>query len=123
MLDAYLGTIDYDGETIDEARAEVAGYLDGSPLLEHSFVGMVEGSIVSACLVGTWEHGPLIGYMMTAAEHKSRGLASHLLDHSLAALAEAGEAEVSAWITEGNLPSERIFLRAGFERRQAREDR
>lgn len=31
MLDAYHGTIDYDGETLADARAELAGYLSSSP--------------------------------------------------------------------------------------------
>lgn len=118
MLDAYTDTIDYDGEGIGEARDEVAGYLGGNPLLEHSFVAAEDDRLVSACLISLFEGEPLVGYAMTAADHKSQGLASVLLEQSLGSLERAGHGDVTAWITEGNRPSERIFRRAGFRRRR-----
>ena len=39
LLDAYVGTVDYDGESINEARSEIYGYLDdpdSRPLLDCS---------------------------------------------------------------------------------------
>ncbi len=118
MLDAYLGTIDYEGETIVEARDEVARYLAGTPLLEHSRLRIADGEPVAACLVSHWgERGcPIVSYVMTAPAWKSRGLAAELLGQSLASLAGAGHTEVRAVITEGNLPSEAVFRRAGFRR-------
>lgn len=116
MVDAYTGTIDYDGETVDEARMEVAGYFDGEPILEHSWLGVQGGAVVSACLVSKHEDHPLIGYVMTAAHVKNQGLAASLLGQSLDTLQAAGYTQVSAWITEDNVPSETIFLRAGFSR-------
>jgi L-amino acid N-acyltransferase YncA len=53
---------------------------------------------------------------MTAPDWKSRGLATELLEQSLASLAETGPTELRAVITEGNLPSEAVFRRAGFRR-------
>jgi RimJ/RimL family protein N-acetyltransferase len=118
MLDAYLGTIDYEGETIVEARDEVARYFAGTPLLEHSWLHVVDGPPVSVCLVSHWgERGcPIVSYVMTAPDWKSRGLATELLEQSLASLAETGPTELRAVITEGNLPSEAVFRRAGFRR-------
>lgn len=118
MLDAYLGTMDYEGETIDEARDEVARYFAGRPLLEHSRLRIADGEPVSACLVSHWGERacPIVSYVMTAPAWKSRGLAAELLGQSLASLAESGHAEVRAVITEGNLPSEAVFRRAGFRR-------
>ncbi len=114
MLNAYLDTIDYEGETIDEARAEVRGYLDGDPMLSCSLVGRTGGEIVSACLVSRGDHRPIIGYVMTAARSKNQGIASRLLEASLDLLAAEGHDKVAAWITDGNLPSETVFRRAGF---------
>lgn len=114
MLDAYLGTIDYDGEGIDEAVAEVAGYLAGSPLLEQSVLAVVDGDIASACLAGRHDGGAIIGYVMTAAAHKGRGLGRLVTETALTLLREAGHDTVDAWITEGNTPSERIFTGLGF---------
>jgi RimJ/RimL family protein N-acetyltransferase len=118
MLDAYLDTIDYEGESLEEARAEVGRYLAGSPLLECSWLSIADGRPVSASLVSFWSERdcPIVSYVMTAASWKSKGLASALLARSLASLAEAGSNEVRAAITEGNVPSVKIFTRAGFRR-------
>ncbi len=118
MLDAYLDTIDYEGESLEDARVEVAGYLGGSSLLECSWLAIEDGRPVSASLVSFWAKGgcPVVSYVMTASSWKSRGLASAVIAHSLAALARAGYREVRAWITDGNVPSETIFARAGFRR-------
>jgi L-amino acid N-acyltransferase YncA len=116
MVDAYRGTIDYEGETLDEARVGITQYFDDAPVLDCSRVGVSAGSVVSAALVGSCEDHPLIAYVMTAAASKNRGLAAFLLEQSLEALEDAGHAEAHAWITDGNLPSKTIFLRAGFTR-------
>jgi RimJ/RimL family protein N-acetyltransferase len=119
MLDAYRGTIDYDGETLAEALAEVRGYFARPAWPRASWLGYVPGSLVGACLVEHWPAvgAPLIAYVMTAARWKGRGVASALLDASLQGLAGLGETEVWAVITAGNAPSEALFRRAGFEAR------
>lgn len=119
MIDAYQGTIDYDGETIEDAAQEVErfwGGVSGVPLLDVSWSAWDGETLVSACLVSFWEGGPLISYVMTRAEWKGRGLGSALLHQSLHSLVDHGYTEARAVITEGNTPSETIFLRAGFER-------
>ena len=118
MLDAYHGTIDYEGETLEDTREEVAGYFAASPLLDCSWLSLAEGVPVSASLVSMWgDRGyPIVSYVMTAPAWKGKGLASDLLSRSLASLADAGYREVRAVITEGNAPSETIFGRAGFRR-------
>jgi RimJ/RimL family protein N-acetyltransferase len=115
MMDAYGGTIDYDGETEEQAAAEVDGYLAGEAYLDTSLVAVRDGRIVSAVLVSRILGVPLIGYAMTRAEAKGQGLASALLDASAEAIWAAGHDEIRAFITAGNGPSETIFKRAGFE--------
>jgi len=132
MLDAYRGTVDYDGETIEEARTEVQSYFQalnhvgrgiwltcssvakpGSPT-----AGESSTVLCGACLVGYWpeREAPLISYAMTVAGWKGRGLAGMLLRRSLRRLKEQGYPKVYAVITQGNIPSESLFSRAGFER-------
>jgi RimJ/RimL family protein N-acetyltransferase len=121
MIDAYRGTIDYDGETLADATAEVERYLAGThgvtPLLNDSRLAFDGDVLAGACLVSQWEQRqcPLIAYVMTRAAWKGHGLAGQLVRASLQALAGRGCAEVRAVITAGNEPSERLFTRLGFQ--------
>lgn len=121
MLNAYRGTIDYDGETIDEARAEIDRYLDDqelTPLLNRSWLFYADGHLVSACLVSWWPRRqcPIVAYVLTDPEWKHRGIAAELLQEVIHSLGLQDFRELRAVITEGNIPSERLFARAGFRR-------
>jgi hypothetical protein len=113
MLDSYIGTIDYEGEGIDEAHAEVTDYLDAEPLLDSSWV-LEDGDLfLAAILISIWGDGPLVGFVMTRGAAKGHHVAATLLERSLESLREAGWTSVDAFITEGNAPSERLFASAG----------
>ncbi len=121
MLDAYRGTVDDGGETLDDARGEVRSFFEQGidpPLLACSWVAQAGDELVAASLAAFWTQrgSPLIAYTMARAAHKRRGLARLLVARSLDNLRAAGYAEVRAVITEGNLPSERLFARLGFAR-------
>lgn len=115
MLDAYRGTIDYDGESIDEAKAELTDYLESSPRLASSYVAMVDGTMAGAILLATWSGEPLVSYVMTRPEYKNQGLGTALLQASLRALRHEGEERVHAFITDGNTASEALFRGAGAD--------
>jgi predicted GNAT family acetyltransferase len=107
--------IDYEGETIDDARTEVDSWFRGAPLPEHSFVAIdADGRLVSASLISRYEEVPLVAYTFTHAEAKGRGLATALLRASLASLCSAGERVVALGVTVGNTPAEGIYERLGF---------
>ncbi len=117
MLDAYRNTTDFEGETTDDALSEVERYFagrNGEPLLDCSWVYESSGALLSACLVSMHEGAPLIAYILTMSPWKGRGLGSFLLRQSLLSLQDAHFAEVRAFITNGNLPSEGLFTRFGF---------
>lgn len=119
MIDAYRGAIDDDGETLDDARAEIDGYFSGTdlaPLLEYSWVAGAE-TLDAACLVAHWpaRNCALFAYLMTRAAAKGQGLAGRLVAASLRDLAGARHTEARAVITMGNEPSERLFTRLGFQ--------
>ena len=122
MLDAYRDTIDYEGEEIEEALAEVDRYFGGAggnmPLLEHSFALVRGQRLDSACLVKQWgaRGCPLVGYVVTAKACKSHGLDGFVLAQSIRALRLAGHSEIRAVITDGNHASETLFRHAGFAR-------
>lgn len=117
MLDAYRNTIDYEGETSDDALAEVERYFagrSGEALLDCSWVYESSGALLSACLVSMHEGAPLVAYILTMSPWKGRGLGSFLLRQSLLSLQDAHYSEVRAFITNGNTPSEGLFTRFGF---------
>ena len=121
MLDAYRNTIDYDGETIDDAMNEVESYFSGRTgpaWLESSWLAFEEKQLVCAALVSFWNDRkvPLFAYVMTAAAAKGKHIAVAAVSRSLESLIEQGHAEVRAVITDGNIPSEKVFTKLGFVR-------
>lgn len=119
MIDAYSGTIDYDDETLDDARAEMTRYFSGAygpPMLDCSWVIEVDDQVIAACLAAFWVDQPLISYVMTRADMKGRGLAAAVLTATLNSLYGEAHSSVTAIISEGNTPSERLHQRAGFTR-------
>ena len=122
MLDAYRNTIDYEGEGIAEAVAEVEGHFSRAAkypaISQHSLVLGCRDSIACACLLEFWEkrNVPLVGYVMCRSVNKRQGLATFALHQAIGRLKSAGYPELRAIITEGNAPSESLFARAEFER-------
>lgn len=114
MLDAYVGTIDYKDEDLDDAMEEVRSFLDDpDSLLDRSYVVEDEGEIVSAVLVSMYHGRPFVGYVMTLPSHKKQGLARHVITHAITRLAEDGHEKVVLHITDGNTPSEDLFRFVG----------
>lgn len=111
MLDAYRDTIDYEGESLDDAIDEVTAFFGkgASPLLDCSVVAFDSETPVSACLVTLANDVPMISYVYTAAAWKGRGLATALIQLSLNAVAKAGYPTLSLWVTVGNAPAEHIY--------------
>jgi GNAT superfamily N-acetyltransferase len=115
MLEAYRGTIDYEGETLVEALAEVdAWFASSGRLIEDSRVAVEGAEIVSAILLSPNDGMPLVAYLYTGAAWKGRGLAEGLLRSVMASLAATGHERIHLWVTAGNGPAERIYERLGF---------
>ena len=115
MLDAYMGTIDYEGEMAEQALEEVDGFLAESAYLEVSQLAVHDEIVQSAAMMAWFGDLPLVAFVMTRATSKGIGLATVLLDHVVDIVWQSGATEIRAFITEGNLPSEAVFKRAGFE--------
>ena len=115
MLDAYRGSDDDEGETFDEA-AEVVDFYLRTCLREHSFVLKEQATPIAMSLVLEFNGVHYIDPVAVTATHKRDGVGRRLVQASLASLATAGVTEVGATITDGNVPSERLFARLGAER-------
>ncbi len=116
MLDAYAGTIDSEGETLEDAIDEVGAYFGAEPLLRHSFLLERDGSILAAVLVSFQERNPFIPYVITAPKHKNQGLAASITSSALDSLKTAGFSTAVLFITDGNAPSEALFAKLGAKR-------
>ena len=119
MIDAYRDTIDYDGETVEQAVAEIESYFAGEtaePLPYCSRLYFSGKQLAAACLVSWWPapNTPLVAYVMTTSAYKGQGLGKLVVREALQALARDGYETVSAVITEGNIPSEELFAGLGF---------
>ena len=119
MLESYRDTIDYEGETIEDAISEIHGTLDGKygPFLKDcSFVSEKKGQALAACVI-TWSEElktPLLAFSMTHPDFKKQGLGTFLLKKSINALLVCGHKELHLVVTEGNLPAQRLYERIGF---------
>lgn len=113
MLDAYVGTIDFDDETLDDASNEVGWWLRAAPMLDHSLVLERDGHLLSAVLVSERDLVPFIAYVMTDPDHKRTGLADVVVRACLHSLRSTGGQRVEFAITRGNTASERLFARVG----------
>ena len=113
MLDAYIGTIDYEGETLADAIREVDDWFAGSPMLEHSMAIVLHDRLVSAVLVMELDGAPFIAIVMTHPDEKKAGLARSAVEASLASIRRAGHRRATLSITKGNVASERLFASVG----------
>jgi GNAT superfamily N-acetyltransferase len=119
MFEAYRGTIDDEGETLDDARQEVQRTLSGANgafLPNCSWLLEEAGAIQSACLVthfADWQ-APLIAFVMTLPTAKGRGMAQELIRRSMNSLLEQGYSRLCLAVTEGNLPAQHIYKTLGF---------
>lgn len=116
LLDAYRGTIDDEGESLDDAFDAIDEYFE-LLVAPHSFVGEGDtGELAAMSLVVVVDGLHYIDPVAVSASAKRRGLGRAMVATSLASLAAAGIDVVGATITDGNVASERLFAALGFER-------
>ena len=118
MLESFRTTIDYEGETLKDAIAEVKATLDGKygPFLKDcSFLIEEKGQPLSACIVVYSEEMslPLIAYTMTHPSYTRRGMATFLLKKCMNALFAREYKGVYLVVTEGN-PARHVYEKMGF---------
>lgn len=116
LLAAYRGTIDDEGEDLDDARDAIDHYL-GIIVRDHSIVVTEAGIPVAISFVVVVGGVHYIDPVAVDPSHKRRGIGRACVVASLRSMADASLSEVGATITDGNVASERLFHGLGFERR------
>jgi ribosomal protein S18 acetylase RimI-like enzyme len=118
MLAAYRDTVDYEGETEEDAVAEVERTLGGEygPMVaDCSFVASHGGGIVAASVVVLSQDRPLLAHLVVEPEMSRKGIGTFLLHASGNALLGAGYAEMDLYVTEDNHPAVNLYRKVGFE--------
>lgn len=117
MYEAYHGTVDDGGESLEDAASEVAKLFAGDYGVFNMQVSEVivrEGRIVAASLVTTYEGLPMLAFSMTLPGWKRQGLARAGLVRTLWRLKEAGDPIIQLAVTQGNTPAENLYASLGF---------
>lgn len=128
MLDSYRGTVDDDGETLDDARSTVAALIAGDfGALDRAASVVVEreGGLVSATIITRDRVAPppltagggeaFLAFSMTAPAWKRRGLARASLMHVVGLLHRRGEPRVHLVVTRTNTPAVMLYRSLGFK--------
>lgn len=117
-LDAYQGSIDDEGESLEDAVAVIGQLFGGgfgTMLWSCSEVVERAGHVVSATMVTLYAGGPFIAFTLTHPAWQRQGLARGGLQRVMARLAEGDEPVLRLVVTEGN-PAEQLYQSLGFQR-------
>ena len=115
LLMSYRGTVDDEGEDHDDALSAVDLYLN-SALADHALALADRDEPVALCFVSLVAGVHYVNPILVAPERKGRGIGRDFVLWSLHRLRAGDVDEVGAAITDGNVPSERLFTGLGFTR-------
>lgn len=119
MHAAYAGTVDDEGEGLEGSILEAERTLAGvyGPLIGGaSWVVIDGGKAIAASVITLWDpQVPLIAFALTHPEYQRRGLATHLMQSSMAVLAGMGYSHVRLAVTLANYPAVNLYRKLGFE--------
>lgn len=116
MLAAYRGTVDDEGEDLDDTLTEIRATLSGEygPLLSSASGAFCDDDgVASAIFVTGRAEIPLISYVVTAPNRQRRGLGTTLIERACAVLAAQGYKDVELAVTVGGA-GEQLYRRLGF---------
>ena len=119
MLRAYRGTVDDEGETVEQAADELRKTTQGAYgefLPACSMVVERGGALRAAALLTRQQGRPLVAFTFTDPDFGRQGLARACMDAAMAALYAQGERELRLVVTLANLPALRLYERLGFVR-------
>ncbi len=126
MLDSYRGSVDDNGETLDDARRDVTKLIAGDfGAMDWGASIVVEaGDILSSARIVTRDRvapPPLapgeafLAFSMTAPAWKRQGLARSGLSHVIELLRSRGEPRLHLVVTRTNTPAVMLYRSLGFE--------
>ena len=119
MYASYKGTIDYEGETLEQSIQEMSETLSGKygELNCSASLMILEGDKAIAVVIFVFynkEEMPLLAFTMTHPDHQGKGLSQSLIKTCLSILHDQGSEQCCLVVTEGNQPAQGIYQKMGF---------
>lgn len=117
MLDAYENTVDYEGEDINDTKAEIENVINngyGKFMIEASFMIKKNNEVASVIVISLYENIPTIIYVFTMKKYAKKGMASYLIKKSMQALYNLGYEKLQLFVTRDNNEAIRIYQKLGF---------
>jgi len=117
MLDAYKGTIDYEGENLSQTIDELKRLFAGSygPLMEEaSYLVMEDKKVQAALLTCLYRGEPTITYTFTRKEAQRLGYATLLIAKAEQELYKNGYHSLFLYVTLENTSAVRLYESLGF---------
>ncbi|HEY9733357.1 MAG TPA: GNAT family N-acetyltransferase [Drouetiella sp.] len=118
---AYKGTIDDEGQSLEEAHSEAIETLQGRYghiIWPASFIATeaTDAEIAVSCCVVTdsEKFGPLLAFVATHPDFQKRGLARTLIAKSIDALRDVDVHLVKLVVTNGNESAMSLYRKLGF---------
>lgn len=118
LHDAYKGTVDDDGQTLEKAVQEVKETFFGrygGMIWTASHVVLDENAIVCCSVVTNYQHNPLIAFAATLPAYQGKGLCTQVITESIRALARLGRPQVRLVVTEKNERALSLYQHLGFK--------
>ena len=119
MLEAYRGTVDDDGETLDDAIDVVDSLMAGEfgDVDQQASGVFIEGDAPIAATIVTHHNGrPLVAFSMTHPVAQRRGFARRGLRHCIGVLARGDCDEITLVVTSTNNGAVDLYRSMGFTR-------
>ncbi len=117
MLDAYKDTVDYEGEDINDTKAEIENVINngyGTFLIETSFMIKINNEVASVIMISLYEDIPTIIYVFTMKKYTKKKMASCLIKKSMQALYKIGYKKIQLFVSKDNNEAIRIYQKLGF---------
>lgn len=117
MYDAYYFTPDFEGDSLNDFKKEIANVfsgLYGEFMPELSFVIEGEDAINSGLLLCIYKDEPTITYLFTTPMAQRQGLAKNLLATCCARLKQIGFTSLYVYLNLENTPAYNLFELFGF---------
>jgi ribosomal protein S18 acetylase RimI-like enzyme len=115
---SYRGTIDHEGETLQQCKEEILATVNGKygPFIsKSSFAIYKDNKVVSACLITIWKEQPLIAFSMTDPEYQGKGFAKQLILKAIDELAKDSFKTLYLVVTDGNTAAQNLYHKIGFK--------